>query len=73
MKSIVTDVPDSDGKPFPKLMISRHHNTIVLMKNDYLGTVVSNPTKQLPLGFSSSNWDRSLLTDYTGTVTLSND
>ncbi len=73
MKSIVTDGPAPGEKPFPKLMISSQNNTIVLMVNQGSGSVVGNAIKLQPLSFYSESWMMQNFTDYTGTVTLSND
>ncbi len=72
MKSIVTDKPVPDEKPFPKLMISRLDGIIVLMEKDYTGMVVGNPNSIHPLGHFDE-WSDTGFTDYTGTVKLSND
>ncbi len=76
MKSIVTVGPDSVDKPFPKLMNSTRTGgttgLILLMIASEKGIVVGNPDYERPLGFFSK-WHTPNLTDYTGTVTLSND
>ncbi|MCP5007620.1 MAG: hypothetical protein GY941_27345 [Planctomycetes bacterium] len=72
MKSIVTDKPVPDEKPFPKLMVNPTSNVIILMENARFGIIVGNPTKSCPFGHCN-DWYIKDLTDYTGTVTLSND
>ncbi len=73
MKSIVTDGLGPTEKPFPKLMIDSQNNTIVLMTELWSGPVVGNATKQQPLGYYLGSWIPQNFTDYTGTITLSND
>ncbi len=75
MKSIVivTDNPDSGDKPFPKLMICIHTGLIVLMTDECSGTFVGNQSKIYPFGHYSDTWNINHFTDFTGSVTLSND
>ncbi len=72
MKSIVTD-KKNETKPFPKLMIGNKSGIIVLMIDEITGAVVGEPNGKFILGHYSDNWNDIRFTDYTGTVTLSND
>ncbi len=69
MKSKVTGKSAPKVKPFPKLMITPHDGIILLMTSEHDGVVVG-PRQ---LGYYSGNWIASTLTDYNGTVELSND
>ncbi|MCP4182301.1 MAG: hypothetical protein GY761_03155 [Hyphomicrobiales bacterium] len=73
MKSIVRDEPEPNGKPFPKLMISKVTDVIMLMTSEDTGTVVARSDGDNQLGYYNTMWDAKNFTDFTGSVTLSND
>ena len=58
---------------FPKLMISRHDNSIVLFKKQCCGTVLKSGTHSSLIGYYSENWDMIAFTDFYDAITLKND
>jgi hypothetical protein len=78
MKSTISENPNADAKPYPKLMHyvdNRDRNGMVLlMVSETDGTVVyASEGVSYVLGYYASSWDPAGLVDFTGTVTLSND
>ncbi len=73
MKAIVADEPEPVEKPFPKLMICFESGLIVLMASPKNGVVVGKPTDIYHIGQYSEIWYMNNFTDFTGSVTLSND
>lgn len=55
---------------FPKLMIHKRLLYVVLFTNETTGTIISQHSE---FGFYSEKWDTRLYTDFTGSITLSND
>lgn len=71
MKSEVKTPTRAKEKDFPKLMISKN-GTVVLFSKSCVGIAV-NTTSNYDIGYLSEEWFMGNFTDFTGTVTLSND
>jgi hypothetical protein len=72
---IQTEITNTDEPilGFPKLMISKHENSIVLFKKQKCGTVLKSGTHSSLIGYYSENWDMNAFTDFYEAITLQND
>lgn len=69
--AIKTDIQKDETKAYPKLMIS-NENLILLCVSLGNGIVLSSTKSSHPIGYHSDAWDMTMLTDFTGTITLTN-
>ena len=72
MKVEVNETEKNGETPFPKLMISKNGN-IVLMTSNEVGTLVKSADKIYKPGKPNNGWIMAAFTDFHGTVTISND
>lgn len=78
MKVIATKTESKKDLEFPKLMISKHNNCVILAtkigsETEIEGTVLCLGESSYDLGWFSKTWNRAAFEDYTGEITLSND
>ena len=71
---VIAQIPmkDNTDKPFPKLMKHRE-GTIILFTEKYTGVVVFATVHEDFVGKYADDWDMYDFSDYTDTVTLSNE
>lgn len=69
----VTVPKGSEDKPYPKLMINRLNDTIVLMVSKGVGMVVREGNNCNPVGIYIKDWRESYFTDYNEPLTLQNE
>lgn len=72
MKVVINNSNEKKELPFPKLMISKDSGTVVLFSEDGIGTQL-NRVDYAFIGTHSRSWAMKLFTDFTGSITLSND
>lgn len=73
MKSTVTKQPCTEETSFPKLIISKLTNIIVLATSKTTGTIVGNADTYNALGKHLTTIDLNYWKDYHGSVCLEND
>jgi hypothetical protein len=73
VRSQVDRNPSSRSLPFPKLMISRTNDLVVLMTAPGHGTVVGVGSSTWFEGDHKTSWMTEDFDDFQGTVTLSNE
>lgn len=72
MKSIITSKHIKQEAYFPKLMVAKD-GLVVLFKRTEIGVVVHAPDGCWMMGDHSDGWYMEEFTDFTGSITLSND
>ncbi len=76
MKVVINNSNEKKELPFPKLMISKDSGTVVLFSEDGIGTQLNVDISRVDyafIGTHSRSWAMKLFTDFTGSITLSND
>lgn len=70
MKSRINNIKTKCDLPYPKLMIYKNDNTIVLMTEPEIDVVVYSDDKDYPTGHYGEDWNG--FRDFDGEVTISN-
>ena len=63
----------ADGVKYPRLMIHKELNYIVLFIKECIGTVIYSKNINSPCGDYSEYWDSTLFRQFNGEITLKND
>jgi hypothetical protein len=73
---VQTEITNTDELPilgFPKLMISKHDNSVILFKKQGCGTVLKSGAHFSLIGYYSDNWDMHSFKDFYEAITLQNE
>ena len=67
-----TEYKTAKSKTFPKIMISKKTEIIVLFESNKKGVVIGNPKSGYPIGCHDEFWKPDYFIDYDGPITLQN-
>jgi len=70
--NVVVENKEESPAKFPKLMISKNDESIVLFTRDRVGTVVFNIFGGYFIGEHKTDWNITTFKDFEGSVSLSN-